>query len=205
MKGAAGRDYDRSFHSKPWSAYPFLRSKKRHFLSNPTAVITIIAFKGRRKFTAVFRSGGSPSGGGSQPLPEMAQNLKQTRQLLSARRVRARIGYAPANVSLCVRAAASSAVVPPGRHSYSARMLFSQHRDNHGPLTRANVAFDVKDLLPGAEHGLAVTHGHGQARTEQRRLQVVMAVAVVPGLLVGVIPAGWNKPEGLASSPARTR
>ena len=35
--------------------------------------------------------------------------------------------------------------------------------------------------------------GHRQARTEQRRLQVGMAVAVVPGLLVGVVPIGRNE------------
>jgi hypothetical protein len=72
---------------------------------------------------------------------------------------------------------------------------FAQNRDDHGPFAGPNVAFNVKDLLPGAEHGLAVAHGHRQARTEQRRLQVGMAVAVVPSLFVGVIPAGRNKPR----------
>ena len=70
------------------------------------------------------------------------------------------------------------------------RASFAQHRDDHGPFTGPNVAFDVKDLLPGAEHGPAVAHGQRQARTEQRRLQVGMAVAVVPGLLLGIVPAG---------------
>ena len=48
----------------------------------------------------------------------------------------------------------------------------------------------MKDLLPGAKHGPSVAHGNRQARTEQRRLQVGMAVAVVPGLFMGIIPAG---------------
>lgn len=52
----------------------------------------------------------------------------------------------------------------------------------------------MEDLLPGAENGLPFTHRHCQARTEQRRLQVGMAIAVVPGLLVGIVPAGWNQP-----------
>ena len=73
------------------------------------------------------------------------------------------------------------------------RALFAQHRDDHGPFTGPNVALNVKDLLPSAEHEPAVAHGHRQARTEQRRLQVGMAVAVVPGLLVGVVPAGGNQ------------
>jgi hypothetical protein len=74
------------------------------------------------------------------------------------------------------------------------RALLAEHRDDHGPFTGPHVAFDVKDLLPGAKHGPAVAHRHRQARTKQRRLQVGMAVAVVPGLLVSVIPAWWNKP-----------
>jgi hypothetical protein len=56
------------------------------------------------------------------------------------------------------------------------RALFAQHRDDHGPFTGPDVAFNVKDLLPGAEHGPAVAHGRRQARTEQRRLQMGMAV-----------------------------
>ena len=74
------------------------------------------------------------------------------------------------------------------------RALFAEHRDDHGPFTGPNVAFDVKDLLPRPKHGQTVSHGHRQARTEQCRLQMGMAVAVAPSLLVGVIPAGWNKP-----------
>ena len=57
------------------------------------------------------------------------------------------------------------------------RSSFAQHGDNHGPFTGTNIAFEVEDLLPSAEHGLAITHGHRQARTEQRRLQVGMAIA----------------------------
>jgi hypothetical protein len=71
--------------------------------------------------------------------------------------------------------------------------LLTQHRDDHGPFTGPDVAFDVKDLLPGAEHRPAGAHRRRQARTKQRGLQVGMAVAVVPGLLVSVIPARWNK------------
>jgi hypothetical protein len=73
------------------------------------------------------------------------------------------------------------------------RSSFPQHGDNHGPFTRTNIAFDVKDLLPSAEHRLTITHGHRKARTEYCRLQVGMAIAVVPRLLVGVVQAGWNQ------------
>ncbi len=70
---------------------------------------------------------------------------------------------------------------------------FAQHGDNHRAFTGSNIAFDVKDLLPSAEHGLAITHGYRQARSEQRRLQVGMAIAVVPSSLVGVVPIWRNE------------
>src|SRR5262249_8055957 len=64
---------------------------------------------------------------------------------------------------------------------------------HHRALARPGVAFEVNDLLPGAQDQLPLAHRHGQRWTEQGGLQVRMAVAVVPGLLVAVLPAGGNE------------
>jgi hypothetical protein len=87
-----------------------------------------------------------------------------------------------------------------GRHGHG-RASLALHRDDHGPFTGPKVAFNVKDLLPSAEHGPAVAHGHRQARTKQCSLQMGMAVAVAPGLLVGVVyKASYNQSFGARRS-----
>ena len=68
--------------------------------------------------------------------------------------------------------------------------LLAEHRDDHGPFTGPGVALQVEDLLPGAQQELALAHWDGQPGAQHGRLQVGMAVAVVPGLLVAVITAG---------------
>ena len=67
--------------------------------------------------------------------------------------------------------------------------------DGHGdaPLAGANVALQQEDLLPRAEHEPALFDGHGQARAEQGGLEVGMAVAVVPGPFVAILPAGRDQ------------
>ena len=68
-----------------------------------------------------------------------------------------------------------------------------QYRDHDRPVPRPDVAFDVEDLLPHPEDGPAVRDRHRQRRPEERRLQVRVTVAVVPGLFVAVMAAGWDQ------------
>ena len=56
-----------------------------------------------------------------------------------------------------------------------------------------DVAFQVKDLLPGAEHDLPALDRNGEGRAKQRSLQVRVAVAVVPCLLVAVVRTRWHQ------------
>ena len=51
----------------------------------------------------------------------------------------------------------------------------------------------MKDLLPSPEHELALGDGHRQRWAEQRCLEMRVAVAIMPGLLVAVITAGRNE------------
>jgi hypothetical protein len=68
------------------------------------------------------------------------------------------------------------------------------HRGQHnGSLPSANVAFQVKDLLPGSENKLAICDRYTQRWTEQGCLQMGMPVAVVPSPLVAITAAGWNQ------------
>ncbi len=69
----------------------------------------------------------------------------------------------------------------------------TDHRDYDGSLAPAHVAFQVDDLLPGAQYQLAVGDGHGQRWPEQRRLQMRVAVAIMPGLFVAVVAAGRDE------------
>jgi hypothetical protein len=52
----------------------------------------------------------------------------------------------------------------PQRGQVMAMRLLSDDRHDHGAVARADVAFEMDDLLPGAEHGLAVGHGQGEGR-----------------------------------------
>ena len=62
--------------------------------------------------------------------------------------------------------------------------------DHDGASTWFDVAFEVEDLLPGSQHGLSVFDRHSERRSKHCGLQVGVAVAVVPGVLVAVFAAG---------------
>lgn len=51
----------------------------------------------------------------------------------------------------------------------------------------------MEDLLPGPEKELSIRNGHCKRWSEKRRLQMGMAVAVVPGLLVAIVAAGRDE------------
>ena len=51
----------------------------------------------------------------------------------------------------------------------------------------------MEDLLPCSEHRFCARNRHGQRRPEQRRLQMGVAVAIVPRLLMAVRAAGRNQ------------
>jgi hypothetical protein len=68
----------------------------------------------------------------------------------------------------------------------------AQNRNYHCTLTRPNIAFQWM-LLPGTKHWPALVKRYGQRRPQKGRLQMSMAVAVVPGLLVAVVPARRNQ------------
>ena len=69
----------------------------------------------------------------------------------------------------------------------------SENGDNDGSFSAANVALKVKDLLPGPEKELSIRDGYRQRWSEKGRLQMGMAVAVVPGLLVAIVAAGRDE------------
>lgn len=48
-------------------------------------------------------------------------------------------------------------------------------------------------MLPRAELELAISDWHGKRRTKKRGLQMRVAVAIVPGLLVAIVSAGWDE------------
>lgn len=72
-------------------------------------------------------------------------------------------------------------------------LFLSGHSYHHGPLPRSHVAFQMKDLLPSAEDGFAVSEGDGERWAKQRGLEMGVAVAVMPGLFVSVVAAGRDE------------
>src|SRR5262245_59778893 len=78
--------------------------------------------------------------------------------------------------------------------------------DDDVALARVDVALQVEDLLPRPQHRLAAGDGDGQRRAEDGRLQVRVAVAVVPGLLVAVLPRRREQPvQGRRQVAAQAR
>src|SRR5215472_3400645 len=71
--------------------------------------------------------------------------------------------------------------------------LVTDHGDHNGSLASPDIALQMEDLLPGAKHEFALCDGHGQRWPEQRSLQVRMAIAIVPGLLVPIGAAGRDE------------
>ena len=62
--------------------------------------------------------------------------------------------------------------------------LLPVHRHDHRPLPRFHVALQVEHLLPGAQHELPAADRNRQRWPLDRRLEVRVSVAVVPGLFV---------------------
>ena len=62
----------------------------------------------------------------------------------------------------------------------------TNHRDHNASLTPAHVTLQMEDLLPSTKYELSLGDGHGQRWPKQRGLQMRVAVAIMPGLLVGV-------------------
>src|ERR1700757_4390735 len=69
----------------------------------------------------------------------------------------------------------------------------TDHGDHNRSLASADVALYMEDLLPGTKYELSLRDGHGQRWPEQRALQMRVAVAIMPGLLVAVRATGWDQ------------
>ncbi len=67
--------------------------------------------------------------------------------------------------------------------------LLPKNRYHNGAPSRTDIAFQVDDLLPCAQHGFTVGHGHRERWPHKRGLQVRMAIAIVPGQFVAVVAA----------------
>jgi len=82
------------------------------------------------------------------------------------------------------------------RHSANALSARSLSVNGHHncPAPRFNVTFDVEYLLPGAEDRLAILHRNRERWPKSRCLQVGVAVAIMPHLLVSVVVPGGNQP-----------
>ena len=75
-----------------------------------------------------------------------------------------------------------------------AKLWFSDNRYHHGALASAHVAFEMEDLLPCSQQQFTLRHRHRQGGPEQGRLQMRMAVAILPRLLMAVVAAGRDQP-----------
>jgi len=84
---------------------------------------------------------------------------------------------------------------PPATWTMVLKLIpsFTNHGDDNSALASTNVAFQVENLLPGAQDELTVADGHSQRWPEQGRLQVGVPVTVMPGLLVPVVTAGRDE------------
>src|SRR6516162_4767213 len=69
----------------------------------------------------------------------------------------------------------------------------TDHGDYNRSLASPDVALQMEDLLPGTKYELSLSDGHGQRWPEQRGLQMRVAVAIMPGLLVAVSATGRNQ------------
>ena len=70
----------------------------------------------------------------------------------------------------------------------SSRFARDGHHDH--AISRFNITLQVKNLLPGSEHQLAILDRNDEGWPEHGGLQMRMAIAIVPGALVPIIPAG---------------
>ena len=69
----------------------------------------------------------------------------------------------------------------------------TNHRDHNASLTPAHVTLQMEDLLPSTKYELSHDDGHGQRWPKQRGLQMRVAVAIMPGLLVAVRATGRDQ------------
>ena len=72
-------------------------------------------------------------------------------------------------------------------------MLVTNHCDYNCSLASADIALQVENLPPRAQFQLALGDRHGQGRAEQCRLQMRVAVAIMPGLLVSIGATGRDE------------
>src|SRR5438067_1984804 len=70
----------------------------------------------------------------------------------------------------------------------------SDDSDHNRTLSRADVAFEVKDLLPGTKFQASVRDRNGETWPKPGCLQVRVPVAIVPCLFVTITGAGWDQP-----------
>ena len=68
--------------------------------------------------------------------------------------------------------------------------LFTRDGDYDFSISWFDVAFQVKDLLPGTENGAGVADGDRDRWAQPSGLQVRVAIAIVPGLFMAV---GWAR------------
>ena len=64
--------------------------------------------------------------------------------------------------------------------------LATDHGDHNRSLASPDAALQMEDLLPGTKYELSLSDGQGQRWPEQRGLQMRVAVAIMPGLLMAV-------------------
>src|SRR3990172_8448187 len=72
------------------------------------------------------------------------------------------------------------------RNFGSALAILADDRYHYRTFTRFDIAFEVKNLLPGPQRDFAVADRQRQTRPKQRGLKVGVRIAVLPGLLVPV-------------------
>src|SRR5690606_33392765 len=65
----------------------------------------------------------------------------------------------------------------------------------HDQLAAAwlDVAFEMENLLPGAEDQSPSANGNRQAGAHDRRLEMRMGISIMPGLLVAILATGGNQ------------
>ncbi len=73
----------------------------------------------------------------------------------------------------------------------STMYLYVPHdRNDNGPTARFYVTLQMEDLLPGPQNQFSILNGNAERGSEHSRLQMRMAVAVMPCLFVPVVAAG---------------
>ncbi len=71
--------------------------------------------------------------------------------------------------------------------------LFAANSHHNLALSRLDVAFQVKDLLPGSEYGFALSNRHGKVGSEGRCLEMGVTISISPGSLMSIVAAGRHQ------------